>query len=97
MPIVPVVCVATSKLPSLAGELTKPWESDLALCHKFVQRYTGHSPDKELLIKQWVIRSQRAGKVIVIVVVVAKSRVSLGWDKLVDVDFIAHAHHQNDA
>lgn len=61
---------------SRAGDLTKPWEGDLALHDKFNQWYSGHSPDEELLIKQWVIRSQCAGKVMVLVVVVAQSRMS---------------------
>lgn len=84
-------------LCSRAGDLTKPWESDLALCPQLIERSGAHSSDEELLIKQRVIRSHSAGKVMVLAVVVAQSRVSFGRDELVDVKILANAHHQNDA
>lgn len=80
----------------LAGDLTKPWESGLSLCHKFVQRGSGHSSDEKLLIKKWVIRSQCAGHVMVLVIVVAQSCASFRWEELIDINSLTNVHHQSD-
>lgn len=89
-------CSVPFHISDVTGDGAEPWQSDSPLLAEVSLRAHVHPPDEVLLVNEGVVGAQRAGGVIIVLVVVAQIRLPLGGDVLVHVKLVAHGHHGED-
>lgn len=75
----------------------EPRQNHLALAAQVGLGSRVQALHQELLIEQRVVGAQRAGRIVVQLVVVAQLRLPDGWQVLVHVHLTAHGHHEQDS